>query len=94
MSADQTPENPVDNGSTVTPYVSPSESPPEATIKAVGAGILFGILFGAANAYLGLRAGLTISTSIPVVIRARMSVPRNSASYSSGEEWFSRLSRR
>ena len=31
-------------------------------------GILFGILFGAANAYLGLRAGLTISTSIPVAV--------------------------
>ena len=28
----------------------------------------FGILFGAANAYLGLRAGLTISTSIPVAV--------------------------
>ena len=50
------------------PYVSPSESPAEATAKAVGAGILFGILFGAANAYLGLRAGLTISTSIPVAV--------------------------
>ena len=43
-------------------------SPAEATAKAVGAGILFGILFGAANAYLGLRAGLTISTSIPVAV--------------------------
>ena len=53
---------------TPTPYVSPDESPAEATAKAVGAGILFGILFGAANAYLGLRAGLTISTSIPVAV--------------------------
>jgi putative OPT family oligopeptide transporter len=40
----------------------------EATFKAVVAGIMFGILFGAANAYLGLRAGLTISTSIPVAV--------------------------
>jgi putative OPT family oligopeptide transporter len=31
-------------------------------------GSLFGILFGAANAYLGLRVGLTISTSIPVAV--------------------------
>jgi len=31
-------------------------------------GVLFGIIFGAANAYLGLRAGLTISTSIPVAV--------------------------
>ena len=41
------------------PYVSPSESLTEFTFKAVGTGILFGILFGAANAYLGLRVGLT-----------------------------------
>ncbi len=53
---------------TPSPYVPPTESPAEATAKAVGAGILFGILFGAANAYLGLRAGLTISTSIPVAV--------------------------
>jgi putative OPT family oligopeptide transporter len=50
------------------PYVPATESPAEATFKAVTAGILFGILFGAANAYLGLRAGLTISTSIPVAV--------------------------
>ncbi|NNE34299.1 MAG: hypothetical protein HKN13_03630, partial [Rhodothermales bacterium] len=50
------------------PYVAASVSPNEATLKAVGAGIVFGILFGAANAYLGLRAGLTISTSIPVAV--------------------------
>lgn len=51
-----------------TPYVSASESPLEFTIKSFVAGIIFGILFGAANAYLGLRAGLTISTSIPVAV--------------------------
>jgi putative OPT family oligopeptide transporter len=50
------------------PYVPASESPAEATVKSIFAGILFGILFGAANAYLGLRAGLTISTSIPVAV--------------------------
>lgn len=50
------------------PYIPASQSPAEATFKAVTAGILFGILFGAANAYLGLRAGLTISTSIPVAV--------------------------
>jgi len=48
--------------------VEATESPAEFTIKAVGLGILFGIIFGAANAYLGLRAGLTISTSIPVAV--------------------------
>ena len=50
------------------PYVPASQSPAEVTIKAMILGILFGILFGAANAYLGLRAGLTISTSIPVAV--------------------------
>ncbi len=49
-------------------YVPASESPLEFTFKAVITGIIFGILFGAANAYLGLRAGLTISTSIPVAV--------------------------
>jgi len=40
----------------------------ELTFKALGLGVLFGIVFGAANAYLGLRAGLTVSTSIPVAV--------------------------
>lgn len=40
----------------------------EFTFKALGLGVLFGIVFGAANAYLGLRAGLTVSTSIPVAV--------------------------
>lgn len=55
-------------GATFQPYVSAAESPPEFTVKATVAGILFGIVFGAANAYLGLVAGLTISTSIPVAV--------------------------
>ena len=53
---------------TPTPHILPAESPAESTLKAITAGILFGILFGAANAYLGLRTGLTISTSIPVAV--------------------------
>ncbi|HSR66646.1 MAG TPA: oligopeptide transporter, OPT family [Acidobacteriota bacterium] len=59
---------PLEPGQQYQPYVPASESPLEFTLKAVVAGILFGILFGAANAYLGLRAGLTISTSIPVAV--------------------------
>ena len=49
-------------------YVSPSSSPAELTAKAVIGGMLLGIVFGAANAYLGLRAGLTVSTSIPIAV--------------------------
>jgi putative OPT family oligopeptide transporter len=40
----------------------------EFTLRAAAAGILFGIVFGAANAYLGLRVGLTVSTSIPIAV--------------------------
>src|SRR5512134_278390 len=45
-----------------------SDSVVEFTFRAVAAGILFGILFGSANAYLGLRVGLTVSTSIPIAV--------------------------
>src|SRR2546423_1605752 len=45
-----------------------SDSVAELTVRAVVAGILFGLLFGAANAYLGLRVGLTVSTSIPIAV--------------------------
>ncbi|MFO7587164.1 MAG: oligopeptide transporter, OPT family [Gemmatimonadota bacterium] len=44
------------------------ESLPEFTLKAVLTGAILGIIFGAANTYLGLKAGLTISTSIPVAV--------------------------
>ncbi len=50
------------------PYVSHDSSLAEFTAKSIIAGALFGILFGAANAYLGLRVGLTISTSIPIAV--------------------------
>lgn len=45
-----------------------AESPIEFTMRALGAGLVFGLLFGAANAYLGLRVGLTVSTSIPIAV--------------------------
>lgn len=59
---------PVPEGETYQPYVPASETPAEFTFRAAGAGIVFGIIFGAANAYLGLLAGLTISTSIPIAV--------------------------
>ncbi len=59
---------PLRPGEIYQPYVSADTSPAEFTFKAIFFGIAFGILFGAANAYLGLRAGLTISTSIPVAV--------------------------
>jgi putative OPT family oligopeptide transporter len=59
---------PVPEGETFRPYVQSDTETLEFTVKAALTGVLFGILFGAANAYLGLRAGLTISTSIPVAV--------------------------
>ncbi len=65
---DESAYRPLGEGETYPPYVPAVESPAETTIRAVAAGIVFGILFGAANAYLGLKSGLTISTSIPIAV--------------------------
>src|SRR5438105_8041986 len=52
------------------PYVSPNQSPPEFTLKAVVIGSVCGLLFGGSTVYLGLRAGLTVSASIPIAVLA------------------------
>jgi len=52
------------------PYVRAADSPAEFTIKAVVLGVLFGLIFGASTVYLGLRAGLTVSASIPIAVLA------------------------
>src|SRR6201988_2754401 len=52
------------------PYVPASQSPAEFTLKAIVIGSLFGLLFGASTVYLGLRAGLTVSASIPIAVLA------------------------
>ncbi len=59
---------PLKEGEIYQPFVPAAENPAESTLRAMTAGILLGILFGAANAYLGLRSGLTISTSIPIAV--------------------------
>jgi putative OPT family oligopeptide transporter len=52
------------------PYVPATQSPAEFTLKAIVIGVLFGLLFGASTVYLGLRAGLTVSASIPIAVLA------------------------
>ena len=52
------------------PYVPASQSPAEFTPRAILLGALFGLIFGASTVYLGLRAGLTVSASIPVAVLA------------------------
>lgn len=50
------------------PYVPDDTSYIDITLKAVILGAIFGVIFGSANAYLGLRVGLTISTAIPLAV--------------------------
>ncbi len=50
------------------PYVDSSESLAEFTIRAILLGAFFGIVFGAVSVYVGLRAGLTVSASIPIAV--------------------------
>jgi putative OPT family oligopeptide transporter len=50
------------------PYVEADESLKEFSLRAVILGALFGILFGAVSVYVGLRAGLTVSASIPIAV--------------------------
>src|SRR5690606_15244890 len=52
------------------PYISPTETIPEFTLKSILLGAFFGILFGAATVYLALKAGLTVSASIPIAVLA------------------------
>ena len=49
-------------------YISAEETLKEFTVRAVVLGALFGLLFGAVTVYVGLRAGLTVSASIPISV--------------------------
>src|SRR5437868_15021847 len=50
------------------PYVSAEKRLPEFTARAIFWGSVFGLLFGAVTVYVGLRAGLTVSASIPIAV--------------------------
>jgi putative OPT family oligopeptide transporter len=52
------------------PYVPDEQIVPEFTIKAIVLGAIFGVIFGAATVYLALKAGLTVSASIPIAVLA------------------------
>ncbi|GAX59965.1 oligopeptide transporter [Candidatus Scalindua japonica] len=47
------------------PYIGKREFLPEFTLKAIVTGMVLGIIFAAANAYIGLKVGLTVSASNP-----------------------------
>jgi putative OPT family oligopeptide transporter len=52
------------------PYIAPEQNIAEFTVKSVVFGSLFGILFGCSTVYLALKAGLTVSASIPIAVLA------------------------
>ncbi|HIS29050.1 MAG TPA: oligopeptide transporter, OPT family [Candidatus Avamphibacillus intestinigallinarum] len=55
-------------GETFKPYVAANESKTEFTLTAALIGAVLAIVFGAANAYLGLMVGMTVSASIPAAV--------------------------
>src|SRR3982751_882526 len=52
------------------PFVAPETKMAELTVKSILTGAAFGIIFGAATVYLALKAGLTVSASIPIAVLA------------------------
>lgn len=50
------------------PYISPDAEIAEFSWKAIFFGALFGVIFGASTVYLALKAGLTVSASIPIAV--------------------------
>lgn len=52
------------------PFISPQTIMKELTVKSILLGSLFGVIFGAATVYLALKAGLTVSASIPIAVIA------------------------
>ena len=50
------------------PYIPADRVTPELTVTSIIMGILLAVIFGAANAYLGLRVGMTVSASIPAAV--------------------------
>lgn len=64
------------------PYIPAEKITPELTATSIITGIILAVVFGAANAYLGLRVGMTVSASIPAAVTAmgiiRIILKRNS----------------
>src|SRR6059036_129495 len=56
--------------STFKPFIAAETIIPEFTARAIVLGAVFGIIFGAATVYLALRAGLTVSASVPIAVLA------------------------
>ena len=72
----------MDNKNQFKPYVPAEKVTAELTVTAIIMGVILAVVFGAANAYLGLRVGMTVSASIPAAVIAmgviRILMRRNS----------------
>ena len=84
----------MDNKNEFKPYIPADKIVPEFTVTSVLIGIILAVVFGAANAYIGLLVGMTISASIPAavismgiirVILRRDSILENNLHFSSGQ---------
>lgn len=60
----------MENKNEFKPYIPADKVTPEITATSVIMGVLLAVVFGAANAYLGLRVGMTVSASIPAAVIA------------------------
>lgn len=60
----------MENKNNFKPYIPAEKVTPELTVTSIAMGVLLAIVFGAANAYLGLRVGMTVSASIPAAVIA------------------------
>ncbi|MBQ6847943.1 MAG: oligopeptide transporter, OPT family [Clostridia bacterium] len=72
----------MENKNEFKPYIPADKVTPEITVTSILMGIILAVVFGAANAYLGLRVGMTVSASIPAAVIAmgviRILMRRNS----------------
>lgn len=50
------------------PYIPSEKTTPEITVVSIMSGVVLAVVFGAANAYLGLRVGMTVSASVPAAV--------------------------
>ncbi len=60
----------MDNQNNFKPYIPAEKITPELTLTSIIVGMLLAVIFGAANAYLGLKVGMTVSASIPSAVIA------------------------
>ena len=58
----------MDNQKEFKPFIPANKIVPEFTATSIILGCLLAVIFGAANAYLGLRVGVTVSASIPAAV--------------------------